>query len=324
MAYLLKLKKDDMIEIAKELGIDAQNTFAKVKIINRFIQSESYEEEIVKETMEGVLEEKREEMEERRQIREFELERMRLANTTDRASVLSEDLEGQGDEVIQKCSQFRRERMKERERQFERKRQIICYYYNEIGHIKPSCPRMRKNIFQTVENLNVNSKNVDTIEKFKDKMEINGVDRMCLRDSGSSIDVCARSWIKENDLLGEYVWLKSPLDDVCHCLPLANIKIKTKRDEFYTKAAIKLDGRSDDLYLLGNRMAELIDSSEQGIQLINAVMTRSAEKIHSTEVRKERISRGKVEPLLKLVSPSEGKEEKEFEIPPFEGGKEII
>ncbi|GFS83285.1 retrovirus-related Pol polyprotein from transposon 412, partial [Nephila pilipes] len=546
MAYLLKLKKDDMIEIARELGIEAQNNFTKVEIMNRIIQSESYEEEIVKAVMEGVLEEKREKMafEERRQIREYELERMRLANITDRASVSSEDLEGQGvnrrvnlkdlvpkfdpknadinlffeiferqakkekvaeerwvsqlipllpmeivelvvkeppemgdnyphiknlllhrfqltpvalrdrfeshqrrpstlwsdlvfdlrsyldnwlagmkvndfvglkelmlteqlkkrapielvdhfidswdefkeatilaekldhfetvkkvrrkqgatktsdrksfdkqpfesnnklshfvgkgkvfsspkkdsckDEVNQESSHFRRERMRERERQFERKRQIICYYCNEIGHIKPSCPKLRKNSFETIANLNVNFENEDPFKKFKVKMEINGVDRMCLRDSGSSIDVCARSWIQESDLLGEYVWLKSPLDDVCHCLPLAKIKIKTKGGEFYTKAAIKPDGRCDDPYLLGNRTAELINSSEQGIQLINAVVTRSAGKIHPTEVGKEIIARGQVDPPLKLVSPSEGKEEKEFEIPPFEEGKEII
>ncbi|GFT94695.1 retrovirus-related Pol polyprotein from transposon 412, partial [Nephila pilipes] len=546
MAYLLKLKKDDMIEIARELGIEAQNNFTKVEIMNRIIQSESYEEEIVKAVMEGVLEEKREKMafEERRQIREYELERMRLANITDRASVSSEDLAGQGvnrrvnlkdlvpkfdpknadinlffeiferqakkekvaeerwvsqlipllpmeivelvvkeppemgdnyphiknlllhrfqltpvalrdrfeshqrrpgtlwsdlvfdlrsyldnwlagmkvndfvglkelmlteqlkkrapielvdhfidswdefkeatilaekldhfetvkkvrrkqgatktsdrksfdkqpfesnnklshfvgkgkafsspkkdsckDEVNQESSHFRRERMRERERQFERKRQIICYYCNEIGHIKPSCPKLRKNSFETIANLNVNFENEDPFKKFKVKMEINGVDRMCLRDSGSSIDVCARSWIQESDLLGEYVWLKSPLDDVCHCLPLAKIKIKTKGGEFYTKAAIKPDGRCDDPYLLGNRTAELINSSEQGIQLINAVVTRSAGKIHPTEVGKEIIARGQVDPPLKLVSPSEGKEEKEFEIPPFEEGKEII
>ncbi|GFT12517.1 hypothetical protein NPIL_470321 [Nephila pilipes] len=37
------------------------------------------------------------------------------------------------DKVIQENSQLRRERM--RERQFERKRLIICYFCNEIGHI---------------------------------------------------------------------------------------------------------------------------------------------------------------------------------------------
>ncbi|GFY22334.1 hypothetical protein TNCV_398701 [Trichonephila clavipes] len=31
-------------------------------------------------------------------------------------------------------------------------------------------------------------------------MEINGIDRVCLRDSGSSIDACSRSWINEDDL----------------------------------------------------------------------------------------------------------------------------
>ncbi|GFT88297.1 retrovirus-related Pol polyprotein from transposon 297, partial [Nephila pilipes] len=544
MAYLLKLKKDDMIEIARELGIEAQNNFTKVEIMNRIIQSETYEEEIVKAVMEGVLEEKREKMEECRQIREFELERMRLANITDRASVSSEDLAGQGvnrrvnlkdlvpkfdpknadinlffeiferqakkekvaeerwvsqlipllpmeivelvvkeppemgdnyphiknlllhrfqltpvalrdrfeshqrrpgtlwadlvfdlrsyldnwlagmkvndfvglkelmlteqlkkrapielvdhfidswdefkeatilaekldhfetvkkvrrkqgvtktsdrksfdkqpfesnnklshfvgkgkafsspkkdsckDEVNQESSHFRRERIRERERQYERKRQIICYYCNEIGHIKPSCPKLRKNSFETIANLNVNFENEDPFKKFKVKMEINGVDRMCLRDSGSSIDVCARSWIQESDLLGEYVWLKSPLDDVCHCLPLAKIKIKTIRGEIYTKAAIKPDGRGDDPYLLGNRTAELIDSIEQGIQLNNTVVTRSVEKIHPTEVGKEIIARGQVAPPLKLVSPSEGKGEKKFEIPPFERRKETI
>ncbi|GFW25343.1 retrovirus-related Pol polyprotein from transposon 17.6 [Trichonephila clavipes] len=95
-------------------------------------------------------------------------------------------------------------------------------------------------------------------------MEINGIDRVCLRDSGSSIDVCSRSWINENDLLGEYVWLKSPLDEICHCLPLAKIKIKTKKGEFYTKAAIKQDSSDNDLYLLGNRTAELLESDDRG------------------------------------------------------------
>ncbi|GFS94132.1 hypothetical protein NPIL_252351 [Nephila pilipes] len=70
--------------------------------------------------------------------------------------------------------------------------------------------------------------------------------------------------------------------------------------------------------------AELIDASEQGIQLINTVVTRSARIIHPTEVGKEIIVQGLVDFPLKLVSPPEGKEEKKFKIPPFEGGKKII
>ncbi|GFT57139.1 hypothetical protein NPIL_427751 [Nephila pilipes] len=106
-------------------------------------------------------------------------------------------------------------------------------------------------------------------------MEINRVDRLCLKDHpGVSVHVVGS---KKMILLGEYVWLKSLLDYVCHCLVLAKIKIKTKRGEFYTKAAIKPDGRSDDSYLLDNRTAE-IKSREQGTPLINVVVARSTGK----------------------------------------------
>ncbi|GFS93339.1 retrovirus-related Pol polyprotein from transposon 412 [Trichonephila clavipes] len=101
------------------------------------------------------------------------------------------------------------------------------------------------------------------------------------------IDVCSRSWINEDDLLGEYVWLKSPLDEICHCLPLAKIKIKTKKGEFYTKAAIKQDSSDNDLYLLGNRTAELLETNEQGVHLVNAVVTRSKQKRFSPDKGKE-------------------------------------
>ncbi|GFW84672.1 retrovirus-related Pol polyprotein from transposon 297 [Trichonephila clavipes] len=135
-------------------------------------------------------------------------------------------------------------------------------------------------------------------------MEINGIDRVCLRDSGSSIDVCSRSWINEHDLLGVYVWLKSPLGEICHCLPLAKIKIKTKKGEFYTKAAIKQDSSDNDLYLLGNRTAELLESNEEGEQLVNAVVTRSKQQRFSPRKKKRRTKRSL---NLRIPRPREGK-----------------
>ncbi|GFX32400.1 hypothetical protein TNCV_2173201 [Trichonephila clavipes] len=52
--------------------------------------------ETTKAAMEGILEEKEREFEERRQTREYELERLRLSNATETVSVSSADLEGQG------------------------------------------------------------------------------------------------------------------------------------------------------------------------------------------------------------------------------------
>ncbi|GFR07559.1 SCAN box domain-containing protein [Trichonephila clavata] len=101
---------------------------------------------------------------------------------------------------FQRNSQIKGDNQREWERPFEKKKPIICYFCNEAGHIKPSCPKLTKGKYETVANLNVNSGNEDPFEKFKIKLEINGVERVCLRDSGASIDVCARSWINENDL----------------------------------------------------------------------------------------------------------------------------
>ncbi|GFW30754.1 hypothetical protein TNCV_4088741 [Trichonephila clavipes] len=87
---------------------------------------------------------------------------------------------------------------REWERPFERKKPIICYYCNEVGHIKPACPKLMKTDFETVASLRVNSEDEDCFEKFKVKFEINGVERQCLRDTVSTIDLCASNWIDEN------------------------------------------------------------------------------------------------------------------------------
>ncbi|GFX76184.1 retrovirus-related Pol polyprotein from transposon 17.6 [Trichonephila clavipes] len=133
-----------------------------------------------------------------------------------------------------------------------------------------------KTDFKTVVSLRVNSEDEDCFEKFKVKSELNGVERQCLRDTGSTIDLCASSWIDENDYLGEYVLVKSPLDDVCHRLPLAKVKFKTKGGEFYTKAAVKVNSHPSEPHLLSNRTAELIQSRcSFSVLMIDAMVTRN-------------------------------------------------
>ncbi|GFW11090.1 hypothetical protein TNCV_4783001 [Trichonephila clavipes] len=88
---------------------------------------------------------------------------------------------------------------REWEKPFERKKPILCYYCNKVGHIKPACPKLMKTDFETVASLRVNSEDEDCFEKFKVKFEINGIERQCLRDTGSTIDLCSSSWINEND-----------------------------------------------------------------------------------------------------------------------------
>ncbi|GFR02174.1 hypothetical protein TNCT_444601 [Trichonephila clavata] len=101
---------------------------------------------------------------------------------------------------------------------------------------------------------------------------------------------------------------------------LAKIKIKIKGGEFYTKAAIKTNSSADETYLLGNHTADLIESREKGVQMINAVVTRSASKEIGTNLHTANGS--PIEKQIKFPRP-EVHEEEMLGIPHFDGMKEF-
>ncbi|GFT32526.1 uncharacterized protein TNCV_184261 [Trichonephila clavipes] len=91
-----RLKKGDLLEVARELRVEVNGDLTKVEIKDMILQNDKNDMETIKVVMEGILEEKEREFEERRQTREYELERLRLSNATETVSVSSADLEGQG------------------------------------------------------------------------------------------------------------------------------------------------------------------------------------------------------------------------------------
>ncbi|GFW79068.1 uncharacterized protein TNCV_215001 [Trichonephila clavipes] len=96
MTFLLRLRKGDFLEVARELGVEVNGDLTKVEIKDMILQNDKNDLETIKAVMKGILEEKEMEFEERRQTREYELERLRLSNATETVSVSSADLEGQG------------------------------------------------------------------------------------------------------------------------------------------------------------------------------------------------------------------------------------
>ncbi|GFV90681.1 uncharacterized protein TNCV_2223971 [Trichonephila clavipes] len=86
MAFLLRERKYVLLEVAKELRVEINITLPKIEFKKRICQSKYYDEESVKCLLEGILAKKREtreseretrEYEERKLIREFELQRLR-------------------------------------------------------------------------------------------------------------------------------------------------------------------------------------------------------------------------------------------------------
>ncbi|GFW30755.1 uncharacterized protein TNCV_4088751 [Trichonephila clavipes] len=104
MTFLLRLRKGDLLEVARELGVEINGDLTKVEIKDMILKNDI---ETIKVVMEGILEEKEWEFEKRRQTREYELERLRLSNATETVSVSSADLEGQGQAKKEKVSDDR-------------------------------------------------------------------------------------------------------------------------------------------------------------------------------------------------------------------------
>ncbi|GFY18308.1 hypothetical protein TNCV_2047141 [Trichonephila clavipes] len=69
MAFLLRERKDVLLEVAKELRVEIDITLPKIEFKKRICQSKYYDEESVKCLLEGILEEKREEREKRESFR---------------------------------------------------------------------------------------------------------------------------------------------------------------------------------------------------------------------------------------------------------------
>ncbi|GBM17983.1 hypothetical protein AVEN_82667-1 [Araneus ventricosus] len=106
------------------------------------------------------------------------------------------------------------------------------------------------------------------------KALVNQTEMPILRDTGASIDLVSLNHINSEDLTGETVWNKQPLDKNLTCLPLAKIELQSPEfGKIVTKAAV-LDAHLDnDIYLLGNRSAKLIGEQRKAPNS-NVIVTR--------------------------------------------------
>lgn len=101
--------------------------------------------------------------------------------------------------------------------------------------------------------------------------EINSFEHQLLRNTGAGIDLCDRSWINNENLLGEVAWILQPSDNKSICLPLAKVSIKT--DSCYYQSSHQPGNLQTGYYLLGNKTAELIEEQKRSSISNNAVMT---------------------------------------------------
>ncbi|GFY31111.1 uncharacterized protein TNCV_4360181 [Trichonephila clavipes] len=96
LAFLLRERKDVLLEVAKELRVEIDITLPKIEFKKRICQSEDYNEESVKSLLEGILAEKQEarELKERQEARELK-ERQEARELKERQETREYELERQ-------------------------------------------------------------------------------------------------------------------------------------------------------------------------------------------------------------------------------------
>ncbi|GBM18741.1 hypothetical protein AVEN_129274-1, partial [Araneus ventricosus] len=163
---------------------------------------------------------------------------------------------------------------------FERRRALKCFECNEPGHLRPQCPRLAKQRSEKVEPVNhVKERDINPfLDPYVKPGLVNGIEIEFLRDSGSTIDLVSRRYVKPEFYCGENIWVKQPLDEHYISLPLAIVEISGEFGKVRTKAAVFADSLDQGRYILGNRTAALIEEKKMGeltgFEPINAVQTR--------------------------------------------------
>ncbi|XP_035224031.1 uncharacterized protein LOC118196690 [Stegodyphus dumicola] len=227
-----------------------------------------------------------------------------FTKNTEQDSNIKERKKGEFSDRVRRHDNVSKEKTAEKWKSsvFEKRRIPRCYECNSDSHLRPQCPRLKRQeaAEETVNKLGTSESPDTWLAPYMSIARVNNREMPVLRDTGSTIDLIGWDQVTHQMLLGETVWVKQPLDLHPWCLPLARIELEGEDfGKVITKAAVISSDLNQEYYLLGNRTARLIEQNKMQPHKINAVMTRSQTKACS---RKEN-------------SPSQGPENNEVERP---------
>ncbi|GFW91684.1 retrovirus-related Pol polyprotein from transposon 297 [Trichonephila clavipes] len=296
MAFLGKGKKQDMLQLAEELGINANLNMTVPSIKIAITNSEGFEEEFVKNLYETIIAngKRLEELERAEKMRLEELERaekMRLEELVKEQALKEKELQlkfdlerfkiesgfrvnDESNNSTNACSVTSNLNLKKLIPDFDPKQSYISLYLviferqakrasiekkEWVGQLLAVCPKLIKN--KTTETLNniEGNENPDFLNSYTTKGSVNGHEIDILRDTGATIDLVCAKYINPSSFSGENVWVKQPLSPELVCLPLAVVEISGNFGTVQTKAAVCGNHLNQHgRYLLGNKTAELI------------------------------------------------------------------
>ncbi|GFW69378.1 SCAN box domain-containing protein [Trichonephila clavipes] len=171
---------------------------------------------------------------------------------------------------------------KNHEKDFEKRRQLRCYECGSYSHLRPQCDKLKKN-YETVTSNETVRNGTDVLAPYTSLGTVNGIEMPILRDTGATLDLICKKYVKPSMFINETVWIRTPLEETAVCLPMAEIELDCVFGHVITKAAVLRDSLDQGKYLLGNKTAALFEevkkNKEIQVYMVNVVETRSQKKL---------------------------------------------
>ncbi|GFS69942.1 SCAN box domain-containing protein [Trichonephila clavipes] len=145
---------------------------------------------------------------------------------------------------------------------------------------KPQCDKLKKN-YETVASNETVRNGTDVLAPYTSLGTVNGIEMPILRDTGATLNLICKKYVKPSMFINETVWIRTPLEETAVCLPMAEVELNCVFGHEITKAAVLRDSLDQGKYLLGNKTAALFEVKNKEIQvyMVNAVETRSKKKL---------------------------------------------
>ncbi|GFT60999.1 SCAN box domain-containing protein [Trichonephila clavipes] len=147
---------------------------------------------------------------------------------------------------------------------------------------KPQCDKLKKN-YETVASNETVRNGTDVLAPYTSLGTGNGIEMPILRDTGATLDLICKKYVKPSMFINETVWIQTPLEETAVCLPMAEVELDCVFGHVITKAAVLRDSLDQGKYLLGNKTAALFEevkkNKEIQVYMVNAVETRSQKKL---------------------------------------------
>ncbi|GFV65202.1 SCAN box domain-containing protein [Trichonephila clavipes] len=148
--------------------------------------------------------------------------------------------------------------------------------------VVPQCDKLKKN-YETVASNETVRNGTDVLAPYTTLGTVNGIEMPILRDTGATLDLICKKYVKPSMFINETVWIRTPLEETAVCLPMAEVELDCVFGHVITKAAVLRDSLDQGKYLLGNKTAALFEevkkNKEIQVYMVNAVETRSQKKL---------------------------------------------